>query len=296
MSKTRRKRTGPKPPASAHSPARACPAEIWGCICSLACVDDGSTGRSLSRVSKYINEASKPYKYQCLSVKSHQLRPLTTVLRKLPPESRRVIHLFLSSKEWDSGHIRPAEFFQTDKNRLLIVVAPTLKSLEICCHFHRLYLPFVMPALIDLTMHGYPNDEPLSATVTCYPALRRLNYVWSMRTYLDGPNIISFLKVAAPNLSALRLSMFYTAASLALVGTLPLEKVLFQFYPRAPRTQTPLQNKAGRDVRFILLKTPLTFRSNSFMAVAVKNRWTEVCAGHADHWNPAEDEIDAQRS
>ena len=80
------------------------------------------TGRSLSEVSRYINEASKPYKYQCIAVDDKQLCRLTVVLRKLTPDARRVKHLFISSIKRDRG----ARFFQTDKNRLLITVASTI--------------------------------------------------------------------------------------------------------------------------------------------------------------------------
>ena len=187
----------------------------------------------------------------------------------------------------------PAKFFQTDKNRLLIVVAPTLRSLEIGCHHHRIHLPFVMPALMDLTIYGYPGDEPLPTTITCYPALRRLNYNVGY-TSPHGPSIISLLKVAAPNLSALRLSMYYNSALLALVATLPLKKVLFAFnrMDTVAEIMQALQSKAGRDDTFILLKARPTVFSSLTAVAAIRNRWTDVCAGHADHWNPAEDEID----
>jgi hypothetical protein len=283
MPKTSRKRAGPK--SATNSPVQACPAEIWGNIFSLACVDDGFTGRSLSRVSKYIKECSKPYKYQCLSVKDHQLRPLTTVLKKLSPELKRVIHLFLSSKEWDSGQYRLGEFFQADKNRLLMVVAPTLKSLEIGCHYQRIYLPFAMPALMDLTLHGFNSYHPLPYTVACYPALRRLNMEWTHTS--GGSKIINFFKTAAPNLSELRLSTSYVGTQSALEATLHLKKVLLETYTQFGGAFQGIM--ARRTGILILLKyRPPT----SPTVVAAKNHWMDVCAGCADHWNPTEEEVE----
>jgi len=45
-----------------------CPTEIWNHIFSDACIDNGITGRSLSLVSKYVQETSKSVKLQSLSV------------------------------------------------------------------------------------------------------------------------------------------------------------------------------------------------------------------------------------
>src|ERR1700733_10889852 len=131
----------PTPAQSTRSAIKNCPTEIWGRIFSLACVDDGFTGRSLSRVSRYIKEASKPYKYQCLAVKDHQLRPLALVFKKLPADKRRVRCLFLSQAGWESRYWGRAEFFITDKNRLLKMIAPTLEKLEIGCFYYRFRLP-----------------------------------------------------------------------------------------------------------------------------------------------------------
>ncbi|KZP02951.1 hypothetical protein FIBSPDRAFT_769676, partial [Athelia psychrophila] len=39
------------------------PFEIWRPIFRLACVDDGTTGCSLSIACKYFREASAPYRY-----------------------------------------------------------------------------------------------------------------------------------------------------------------------------------------------------------------------------------------
>ncbi|KIM83561.1 hypothetical protein PILCRDRAFT_6983 [Piloderma croceum F 1598] len=45
------------------------PSEILALIFSYACTDDGYTGRSLSLVSRYISDVSKPYKLQSVAVR-----------------------------------------------------------------------------------------------------------------------------------------------------------------------------------------------------------------------------------
>ena len=44
------------------------PVEIWQLIFSLACTDDGSTGRSLSLVSTHFRDISAPFKYQSIAI------------------------------------------------------------------------------------------------------------------------------------------------------------------------------------------------------------------------------------
>jgi hypothetical protein len=72
------------------------PIEIWSQIFALACTDNGFTGRSLSLVSRYIYESSKPTKLQSLSVSTpQQIQSLALLIRKTSPEYRRVRNLFI---------------------------------------------------------------------------------------------------------------------------------------------------------------------------------------------------------
>lgn len=57
------------------------PVELWMYICSLACTDGGRTGRSLSLVCRSLHEYSKPFKYQCIALKTpRQIRRLADTL------------------------------------------------------------------------------------------------------------------------------------------------------------------------------------------------------------------------
>lgn len=59
------------------------PPEICFKIFSYACLDSGYTGRSLSLVSRYINEASKPFKFQSIAIHGHhQLVAFASLLKK----------------------------------------------------------------------------------------------------------------------------------------------------------------------------------------------------------------------
>ena len=103
-------------------------------IFSMACTDGGKTGRSLSTVSKRICELSKVFKYQTLQVKRHQLRPLARVLRSLPLDARRVVHLLIlppnSGQPFFVNHHHD-RFLDIDKNRVLALVAHSLHTLEL---------------------------------------------------------------------------------------------------------------------------------------------------------------------
>ena len=61
----------------------------------MACTDDGATGRPLSTIKKRIREVSKVFKYQTFIVMQYQLRSLALVLRSLPLNTRRDVHLLI---------------------------------------------------------------------------------------------------------------------------------------------------------------------------------------------------------
>ena len=73
------------------------PLELHSQIFEYACVDDGTTARSLSLVSRYIRAVAEPFRYQSLSVAGiDSLLQLARTLEELPAHRRRVRHLFLS--------------------------------------------------------------------------------------------------------------------------------------------------------------------------------------------------------
>lgn len=81
-----------------------CPPEILSQIFSRACTDGGYTGRSLSAVSKYIHNTSKPYKYKSIGL--HGVRKTSafaTLLGEISPDiPNGITHLFVSNNHESS--------------------------------------------------------------------------------------------------------------------------------------------------------------------------------------------------
>ena len=79
-----------------NSNSEILPVEIWHIIFSLACTDDGTTGRSLSLVSTYIREISAPFKYRSIAI-THwsQIIAFSKIFCKLPASQKRTIFLFV---------------------------------------------------------------------------------------------------------------------------------------------------------------------------------------------------------
>ena len=72
------------------------PVEIWRLIFSFACIDDGSTGRSLSLVSTRFREISAPFKYQSIAI-THwsQIIAFSQFFCKLPASQKKTVSLFV---------------------------------------------------------------------------------------------------------------------------------------------------------------------------------------------------------
>ena len=74
------------------------PLELCQRIFELACTDDGTTGRSLSLVSKPIRDISAPYKLQSICVSgAKQANLFVSALESTPPQHRRVSYLSISN-------------------------------------------------------------------------------------------------------------------------------------------------------------------------------------------------------
>jgi hypothetical protein len=74
----------------------SCPAELCDRIFEFACTDAGYTGRSLSLVSKYVNQTSKRYMLQCVALHGvDKIVAFVGVLERTSKELRRVRHLFI---------------------------------------------------------------------------------------------------------------------------------------------------------------------------------------------------------
>src|SRR5262245_8733793 len=76
---------------------RAIPPEIYAYIIELACTDDIATYRSLTLVSTYISELTKPWRFYVVSARGTvQIVALLERLKGIPERLRRVRHLQLS--------------------------------------------------------------------------------------------------------------------------------------------------------------------------------------------------------
>lgn len=75
-----------------------CPTEIWQNVFKFACLDSGLTGRSLSLVSKYFNQASKPFIFQSIYLKNiDQIVAFAAILDRTYFNLQPVRHLYIST-------------------------------------------------------------------------------------------------------------------------------------------------------------------------------------------------------
>ena len=142
-----------------------CPSEIWSEIYSFACIDDGTTGRSLSLVSRYIHETSRPYKYQSVAVIGPlQLLAFADMIEIVPAEFRHVRCIFISAH---SRHLNSSpralspEYTQRKAayaalKRILFAISDWVRIVHTFFVFYRPFvlLPVELPILEELTVHG----------------------------------------------------------------------------------------------------------------------------------------------
>ncbi|KAJ7290702.1 hypothetical protein C8J57DRAFT_1611893, partial [Mycena rebaudengoi] len=180
------------------------PPEIHMKIYRYACTDDGSTGSSLSSVSKRVREISAEYRYQSIAVCGPAaLTGILQALRDVPERLRRIQYLFI----YDYSSLSPRRpeiemsMFQMrwlrvfDENmlkemvgknivELLSLAQPTVEVLSLvsfAAHVEKgSVIPLLQgtfPHLYDLTVRG-PHELPLNPSFA--PVLRRLHLsnVW----------------------------------------------------------------------------------------------------------------------
>jgi hypothetical protein len=86
----------PPLPVTGNMDSNIFPAEIWHLIFSLACTDDGSTGRSLSLVSTYFRDISAPFKYRSIAIIHwSQIIAFCQFFCKLPASQKKTVSLFV---------------------------------------------------------------------------------------------------------------------------------------------------------------------------------------------------------
>jgi hypothetical protein len=240
-------------------------------------------------------ETSRPYKYQCLTVKECQLRPLTAILKKLPADWRCIRYLFLSEESWEFGDgSEQSEFFHTDKNRLLTLAAPTLEILEVGCQYYRYAAPFQLPVLTELVLHGYPDMiQPSRNIVACYPALRSLCFWDTSPVFIT--KIAVLLHETAPALTKIRFPISYSHLLVTVLTelktTTQIQKILLQVESGHIHHEYHYRGIISRNSQLrdavVILKSPTSTYEQPMVA---RKRWSEVCAGRLDYWEPTESE------
>jgi len=227
--------------------------EIWNQIFTLACTDNGFTGRSLSLVSRYIHKTSKSAKLQSLSVtKPQQIHALARLIAETPPKYRRVRYLFIASPvpDDDENDDREAESEEEESitsavdvaeevlaafQHILEALAPNLTTLHVHFPFHRksLFLPTTatFPSLVELTLYGPYSDYDNSSSPTSednsiklpslsnrpplFPSLRRLHLADCDR---DMTGCFGRIASVAPSLTHLCLPYQFYMADSILIG------------------------------------------------------------------------------
>jgi hypothetical protein len=216
--------------------------EIWNQIFTLACTDNGFTGRSLSLVSRYIHKTSKSAKLQSLSVtKPQQIHALARLIAETPPKYRRVRYLFIASpgpyddesddreadSEEEGSNTSAADAADHDKEvlaafqHIIRALAPTLTTLHVHFPFYResLFLPTTetFPSLVELTLYGpYSIELPsLSDHPPLFPSLRRLHLA---DCYCDSTGCYGRIANVAPLLTHLCLPYQSSMADSLLAG------------------------------------------------------------------------------
>ncbi|KAK0202986.1 hypothetical protein DFS33DRAFT_1385349 [Desarmillaria ectypa] len=205
---------------SAHN-ASNLPCEIWLEIFKLACMDGGSTGRTLSLVSRpFYNLAKETRFYSIFIYGLRQLNALYSVLYKTAPAYRHVHHLYFdmeihpndseSSKKELAAYRSNRAVFDFYENhlyeRLMDMMSPTLETFHV---YHSGFCacdmlpPVSLPYLVELSFRGpFPVHLSKNEELPIFPRLRYIHY----EDFDDyPPDLFSRLARQAPSLTHLYL-------------------------------------------------------------------------------------------
>ncbi|KAF9462895.1 hypothetical protein BDZ94DRAFT_1260113 [Collybia nuda] len=203
------------------------PIEIWLQIFQLACTDGGSTGRAISRVSRFFHEVSKEVRLQSITVVGvPQIVACALMLERTPPNFRRVRHLFVSNcletpfRRTRTFPTSSRGFWEIDTGaceafiQILKLVAPTLQTFYLVSNIPRtcILLPVSLPKVVQMTLQGPipPANHPRCET-HAFPSLRRLQLL----SFTDYPmDIFESITLRAPSLTHLYLSLTHASRHL----------------------------------------------------------------------------------
>jgi len=238
------------------------PAEIWGEIYTLACVDNGRTGRALSLVSRFIHETSKPYKLQSIAVKGErQLTAFADLIERTPTHLRRVNCLFISDRRNVIDFHRESIPKQDTVSRILRTISTDVRIIHAFLRSLRpfVFLPVSFPVLEELVVYGsIDTARDYSIHLT---ALKHL------RIFGSKPIVFKTMLTQAPSLVNLQISATeYHAEEWSAIAKfgLPthLQRILIQtqsqrilFHESHNRTMLSLRVLADADHRVTLLQS-----------------------------------------
>ncbi|KAJ7581487.1 hypothetical protein C8J56DRAFT_960157 [Mycena floridula] len=223
------------------------PVEIWNAIFSLACMDDGTTGRSLSLVSKFVRESSKLVKLQSLAVVGYkQLLDLASLLEATEPSLRHVKYIFISPQSSRTTASDPKalniqyasrEAAYNAFERILCAISSTVEVIHAFFIFYREFplLPVSLPHLEELSLHGPLEGAPSIDTTVQFPALQHLHlasfcspaYLQQMITLTPA---LMHLRISAPDHS----QTFVTELKAALESDNPLPETIEKLFVHQP--------------------------------------------------------------
>ncbi|KAI9058246.1 hypothetical protein FKP32DRAFT_1614744 [Trametes sanguinea] len=217
-----------------------CPPEVQLLIFSFACTDDGSTGRSLSLVSRTFQRLSYEFQWHSLAILGHsQAVAFARMLYSQQPipdvPQRPIHHLFISTRPvalaYDHLPLDVPPTWIGVLRGILRHAAPTLKTLAVVCLEAPMdsaailspTLRLYYPCLTELTIRGrctlkqlsQPNRRRTSkveaTTIITWPSiptLRRLHLACAFQGLGNGTHSEHILiNELAPSLTHLRLSV-----------------------------------------------------------------------------------------
>ncbi|KAI0345417.1 hypothetical protein BDW22DRAFT_1032262 [Trametopsis cervina] len=187
------------------------PTELWLKIIRSACLDDGSTGRALSAVSRRIRAISHDYRYQSMAVAGlRQVQHLIDVLRHSHNVGCRVEALFVEADDTNLIIQLCSIVAQTVEILTIVAADPPLdlSNLPTDCP-----IDLDFPRLREFTVYG---QFELSRGNTFAPILERLEMQWGVAF-----NNIPFIDLSAVNHPNLMYTLIHHNMSLPGGGTFP---------------------------------------------------------------------------
>ncbi|KIP10196.1 hypothetical protein PHLGIDRAFT_101534 [Phlebiopsis gigantea 11061_1 CR5-6] len=151
-----------------------CPPEIHARIFAYACTDDGTTGCSLARVSRYIREVSLPYQWQCIALAG--FKRVVQLAREIEKSRirRPVFHIFLCDR-----HSPPPNCYPHTEDRtayelellpaLSIILGYVSESLETLSLFSDACFYDGAIAVRHVLSFPYPHLKELTIRACCTP-------------------------------------------------------------------------------------------------------------------------------